>query len=83
MPCDHLDVEPIQERGPHEYLFILNSRDDETVWNCLRFGSAVLERGHEVTLFLLGPGVEIESIQTTRSRFRISSRNLSGSAGKP
>ena len=46
-----------------KYLLVINTHEPETVWNCLRFGSAALGREHEVNLFLLGPGVEIESIQ--------------------
>ena len=83
MPCDHLDVEPIQERGPHEYLFILNSRDDETVGTV--FDSVVLWSNVVTKLPYSSSGLVLKSraFQTTRSRFRISSRNLSGSAGKP
>jgi len=44
------------------YLLVLNTNDAEAAWNCLRFGAAALNRQHAVTLFLLGPGVEIESI---------------------
>ena len=45
-----------------KYLLIINTNETETVWNALRFGSASLSRGHEVSTFLLGPGVEIEHI---------------------
>ncbi len=46
-----------------KYLLVINTNAAETVWNALRFGSASLSRGHEVTAFLLGPGVEIERIR--------------------
>ena len=48
------------------YLLIINTREPETVWNTLRFGSAALSRGHGVSLFLLGPAVEIEGIEDER-----------------
>jgi len=49
-----------------KYLLIINTTETETVWNALRFGSAALSRGHEVSLFLLGPAVEIERIGDER-----------------
>ncbi len=49
-----------------KYVIVINTQEAETVWNALRFGSAALSRGHEVTVFLLGPAVEIEAIQDER-----------------
>ena len=49
-----------------KYLLIINTTDTETVWNAFRFGSAALSRGHEVSVFLLGPAVEIEKIGDER-----------------
>ncbi len=48
------------------YLIIINNNDTETVWNALRFGQAVLSRGHEASMFLLGSAVEIENIGNER-----------------
>ncbi len=45
-----------------KYLLIINTNETETVWNALRLGSAALSRSHEVSIFLLGPAVEIERI---------------------
>lgn len=42
---------------------VLNTNDPETAWNALRLGNENLSRGHEVSLFLLGKGVEIEGIE--------------------
>jgi len=42
---------------------ILNSKDPETAWNALRLGNEALRKGHEVKVFLLGGGVEIENIR--------------------
>jgi uncharacterized protein involved in oxidation of intracellular sulfur len=49
-----------------KYLLVINTTETETVWNALRFGSAALSRGNEVSMFLLGPAVEIESIGDQR-----------------
>lgn len=42
---------------------VLNSNDPETAWNACRFGLTAILDGHEATMFLLGPGVEIEDIR--------------------
>ncbi len=42
---------------------IMNTNDPETAWNALRLGNESLSRGSEVSLFLLGDGVEIENIR--------------------
>jgi uncharacterized protein involved in oxidation of intracellular sulfur len=52
-----------------KYAVVINSGEAETVWNALRFACAALSRGHEVSLFLLGPAVEIDKI--TDSRFDV------------
>jgi uncharacterized protein involved in oxidation of intracellular sulfur len=49
-----------------KYLVVINTQEPETVWNALRFGSAALSRGHEVSVFLLGPAVDIDRIQEER-----------------
>ena len=49
-----------------KFLLIVNTSEPETVWNALRLGSTALGRADEVSLFLLGPGVEIESIGAER-----------------
>ena len=49
-----------------KYVLIINTAEPETVWNALRFGCAALSRDHEVSAFLLGPGVEIDSIGDER-----------------
>jgi uncharacterized protein involved in oxidation of intracellular sulfur len=42
---------------------IINTNDHETAWNALRLGAAAIDAGHKVKVFLLGNGVEIESIR--------------------
>ena len=42
---------------------ILNTSHHETAWNALRLGSEALSAENEVSIFLLGDGVEIENIK--------------------
>ena len=48
---------------------VVSSNDSETVWNALRYGNFALVMGDEVRIFLLGKGVEIESLD--RDVFRV------------
>ena len=41
---------------------IIETNDPEQAWNGVRFGNAALMRGHQVKIFLMSAGVEIESI---------------------
>lgn len=41
---------------------LLNTKEPEMAWNALRLASALRARGHTVTFFLMGPGVEIGSL---------------------
>ncbi len=45
---------------------IVNSNDSETVWNAFRFGNFALAIGDEVRVFLIGKGVEAESLDTDK-----------------
>ena len=45
---------------------ILNSNDPETAWNALRLGNTALGAGHEVSVFLMGSGVEVEEIKSEK-----------------
>jgi len=40
------------------------SNDPETVWNAFRFGNYALKEGETVQVFLIGKGVESESLDT-------------------
>ncbi len=42
---------------------IIETNDPEKAWNAVRFGNAALVQGHEVRIFLIGAGVEIEGIE--------------------
>ena len=41
---------------------IIETNNPEKAWNGVRFGNASLRKGHEVKVFLMSAGVEIESI---------------------
>ena len=43
---------------------VVSSNDPETVWNAFRLGSFALGQGDTVNVFLLGKGVECESLDT-------------------
>jgi sulfur relay (sulfurtransferase) complex TusBCD TusD component (DsrE family) len=45
---------------------IFSNTDPELVWNALRFANTALLEDHEVKVFLLGQGVEIESIKSEK-----------------
>ena len=49
-----------------KYAVTINSKDPETMWNAFRFASAALSKGHNVSIFLLGPAVEIDSVDNSR-----------------
>jgi sulfur relay (sulfurtransferase) complex TusBCD TusD component (DsrE family) len=41
---------------------IIETNDPEKAWNGVRFANTALKKGHEVKVFLMSAGVEIESI---------------------
>ena len=42
---------------------ILNTNEPEVVWNAFRFGNTSLKESHQVKVFLMNKGVEIEGIK--------------------
>lgn len=42
---------------------VLQSNEPETVWNAIRFANTCLDANHTVQIFLLGKGVEVETIR--------------------
>jgi len=42
---------------------IIGTNEAEVVWNALRFGNTSLKADHEVKVFLINKGVEIEDIK--------------------
>ena len=45
---------------------VIYANDSETVWNAFRLANFTLAMGDEVTVFLLGKGVEWESLDTDK-----------------
>lgn len=45
---------------------VIYSDDSETVWNAFRFGNFALASGDQVKAFLIGKGVELESLGTDK-----------------
>ena len=41
---------------------VLSTNEPETVWNAFRFGVTSLKANHEVKVFLINKGVEVEDI---------------------
>ena len=56
---------------------VVYSSDAETAWNAFRFGSFALKQGDAVRVFLLGKGVESESLHTEQFSVRIRCRHSS------
>ncbi len=49
-----------------KFLIIVSSNVPETVWNAFRFATTCLTYDNEVTLFLLGHGVEAPTLGTIK-----------------
>jgi uncharacterized protein involved in oxidation of intracellular sulfur len=45
---------------------IIYSNDPETVWNAFRYGNFAIKAGDQAQVFLIGKGVEAESLDTER-----------------
>ncbi len=45
---------------------VISTDEPEVVWSAFRFGNAALKAGHEVKMFLINRGVEIEDIDDER-----------------
>lgn len=45
---------------------IIETNNPESCWNAVRFGNTALKKNHSVKIFLMGSGVEIENISTTK-----------------
>ena len=45
---------------------ILQSNKQEHIWNTFRFGITSLNAGHQVTIFLMSEGSELETIPDTK-----------------
>jgi len=61
---------------------VVYSNDPETVWNALRFGNFALDEGDEVRVFLLGKGVESESLDTEKFKVTEQMKLFVGKGGE-
>ncbi len=61
---------------------VISSNDPETVWNAFRFGNFALKAGDEVRVFLMGKGVEADSLDTEAFQIKEQMRALVGKNGK-
>jgi len=53
-----------------KFLIIVYSRDPETIWNAFRYASTCLAYDNDVTIFLLGSGVEAPTLGTIKFDIR-------------
>ena len=61
---------------------VISSNDPETVWNAFRLGNFALGQGDTVNVFLLGKGVECESLDTEHFSVTKAMQELSDHGGK-
>ena len=61
---------------------IIYYNDSETVWNAFRLGNFALNQKGEVNVFLLGKGVEAESLDTDKFKVTEQMKNLVDNGGK-
>lgn len=61
---------------------IIYSNDSETVWNAFRLSSFSLKQGDEVEVFLLGKGVESETLDTPKFNVSTEMKQFSEAGGK-
>jgi len=61
---------------------VIYSSDPETVWNAFRLGNLALHEGDEVNVFLLGKGVECESLDTDKFKVTEQMRSFVDSGGR-
>lgn len=61
---------------------VIYSNDSETVWNAFRFANFSLSAGDEVKVFLLGKGVECESLDTEKFNVTEQMRSFVDKGGK-
>lgn len=61
---------------------VLNTNDPETAWNVLRLGSNALNARNEVSMFLLGSGVEVENIKNKAFNVAKALKDFADAGGK-
>ena len=61
---------------------VVYSNDSETVWNAFRFANFALNEGDEINVFLLGKGVECESLDTGKFKVTEQMQTLVDNGGE-
>jgi sulfur relay (sulfurtransferase) complex TusBCD TusD component (DsrE family) len=61
---------------------VIYSNDSETVWNAFRFGNFALNQGDQVRVFLLGKGVESESLDSDKFKVTEQMQTFVNNSGK-
>ena len=61
---------------------VIYSDDSETVWNAFRVGNFAVKEGDEVKVFLLGRGVECESLDTDKFKVTEQMQTLVDNGGE-
>jgi len=61
---------------------VIYSEESETVWNAFRVGNFALTEGDEVKVFLLGKGVECESLDTDKFKVTEQMQTLVDNGGE-
>ena len=61
---------------------IISSNDLQTVWNAFRYGNFALKEGDEIQAFLIGKGVEAESLDTEKFAVTQQMKDLVKAGGK-
>lgn len=61
---------------------VIYSNDTETVWNAFRLGAFCRKQGDEVSIFLLGKGVEAEQLDTVKFKVTEQMRSFVDQGGE-
>lgn len=61
---------------------VVYSNDSETVWNAFRFANFALNEGDKIKVFLLGKGVECESLDTDKFKVTEQMQTLVDNGGE-
>lgn len=61
---------------------VIYSNDAETVWNAFRLGAFALKKGDTVQAFLLGKGVECETLDTEKFKVTDQMKSFVATGGK-
>jgi len=73
---------PATEKKTMKIGIVLYSNDAETVWNAFRFANYSLSEGDSVSVFLLGKGVEAQTVSTKDFDIKSKMEDFSSSGGK-